>query len=122
REWSQAVRRTGSVGDNRVRLRIVLVFVNAHNDRDVFVRSRCGDDNFLRAAFQVKLSFFLRREDTRGFNDDLYAVLTPRQVARIALSEYFDFYAVNDQGAFLRFYRSVKLAMRRVVFKKVCQR
>ena len=65
--------------------RIVFVLVDAHHDRDVFVLRRRGDDDFLRAAFQVSFGLFLRGEDARRFDDDFNAVLGPRQRAGIAL-------------------------------------
>src|SRR5690606_7348622 len=89
---------------------------------DVLVGSRCGNDDFLRTCGQVSGSFVLLGENTGGLNNDVYAQVFPRQVGRIALGEYFDFLAVNDQCAFFVLNRGIQFAMGGVVLEQMSQR
>src|SRR5690606_9008611 len=73
----------------------------------------------LRAALKMRFCFFLYSKDSSGFYDDLCAMLRPRQVARIALSEYTNGLAVNNQRALSNFYCSVKSAMSSVIFQQM---
>ena len=75
---SQAVGGAGSVGDN-VLGTIVYFVVNAHNDGGIFVLGRSGNDDLLGASFNVATSLVGIGKDTGGFNNNVYAKLTPRK-------------------------------------------
>src|SRR5436305_14960105 len=51
--WSEAVRSAGGVGNNIVFGGIVLVFIHAQHNGDVFVFGGSGDDDLLDRAAQV---------------------------------------------------------------------
>ncbi len=74
-----------------------LVGVDAVDNRDVFVSGRRRDQNFFRAASQVSRGGFLVGENTGAFEDDIDAVIFPRNRGRIALLVDVDFFAIHNQ-------------------------
>ena len=99
-EGSQAVGGAGGVRDDVVHLGVVLVVVDAHDDGDVLVLGRAGNDDLLGAGIQVLLRQLAGLEDAGGLHDDVDPQLAPGQVHRIAIGEHGHVLAVNHQGVF----------------------
>src|SRR5699024_2241141 len=57
----------------------------AHDDGDVLVRRGRGDDDLLGAAFEVAAGLLRRGEDAGGLDDDVDAVIAPRDRGRALL-------------------------------------
>jgi hypothetical protein len=62
---SQAVGGAGRVGQDVVRFGIILVFVDAHDDGDIFIRSRSGNDDLFCTGFDMLLGVRLFGEEPR---------------------------------------------------------
>ena len=73
RQRSQAVGCAGSIRNHMVRAWIILLFVNAQHDRDVFVPGRRGNDHFLNPAAKVLLCVLGFGEAAGGFDHYLSA-------------------------------------------------
>ena len=58
---------------------VVGVVVDAHDDRDVGVGRRSGDEHLLRACVEMLLRAFAVREEARRLDDDVDAEVLPRQ-------------------------------------------
>ena len=69
RQRRKAVRRAGSVRDDVVRRRVVLLFVDAEDNRDVFVLCGSRDNDFFDRPAQVLSGIFGVRETPRRFDD-----------------------------------------------------
>ena len=84
--------------------RIVLLVIHPHDEGDVFVLTRCGDDYFLRAGCEVALCLGRIGEKAGALEHNIDAQLAPRHGGRPFLDrEALDFAAVNDeQVVFLR--------------------
>jgi hypothetical protein len=92
----QAVGGAGGVGDDRVLGRVVVAVVDAHDDGEVLVLRRGGDDDLLRAVVGVHLGLGGVGEQTRRLQDHVHTEVAPGQVARVALLEDLDRLAVHD--------------------------
>ena len=82
RERGEAVRGARGVGDDAVVRRVVGLFVHAHDERAVDVRSRSGDDDLLGATGDVLASICGLGEATGRLDDDVDAQVAPREVGR----------------------------------------
>ncbi len=82
-----------------MRGRIVQFVVDTHDDGDVFVRGRGGDDDLLGACIKVLLCACGLGEEAGGLDDDVNVELAPGEVGRIALGEHLDGFAANNQVA-----------------------
>ena len=60
---------------------VVVVVVHAHDDGEVLVLGRGGDDHLLRARLAVRLRLCLVAEEPGGLDDDVNAQLLPGQLA-----------------------------------------
>ena len=120
-ERSQAVGGARSVGNDVVFFRIILIFIYTHNDGDVFLFSRSRDNNFFSTSFDVSSSFRTFGETTGRFNNDFYTQFTPRQFSRVSLSQYFNFFAINNDVIAINSYFVGESAMYRVIFQKMRQ-
>ena len=114
---SQAVRGTGSVGDN-LHVLVVGVVVYTHNEHRRIGAGR-RDNNFLCAAVEVSRSLFGGGEHAGGLYDVLSAAGFPIDVFGIHAVEYDDLFAVYNQLAVLGGYFAVELAVYRVIFEHV---
>ena len=74
---------------------VVLVFVDAENQGDVFVGGRSGDDDLLHGRAEVSLGLGGIGEEAGGFDDDLRADGSPVQLGGVALGEDLDLLAVD---------------------------
>ena len=63
--------------------------------------------------------FLFRREQAGALHHDIDAQRAPRQCRRIALREHLDAVAVDDHRVALDLYLAGKLAVRRVITRKV---
>ena len=117
----QAVRGAGRVGDHAVLGGVVVLVIDAHDDRDVLVLRRSGDDDLLRAGRDVALGLLGVGEVARRLDDDVGADLGPGQVGRVALGEHGDRLAVDDDGAVARLHGGVEPTEDRVVLRQVRQ-
>ncbi len=104
-ERREAVRGAGGVGDDVVLGGVVLVFVHAHDDGDVFVLGGSGDDDFLEARRQVimALSFFGFGEEAGGFDDVVDAHRRPREFGWGLGGDDFDLVPVDDEDIIVGF-------------------
>ncbi len=94
--------------------------VDAENDCrvDIFA-ARCGDDDFLGAAFDVGAGFFLGGEETGAFQHDVNAQLAPWQFGRITLRQYLDAIAIDDDEVAVDCHGTWKLAVGSIVLGQV---
>ena len=99
---------------------VVLFFVNAEDDGDVFIGRRCGDDYFLYAVGEVAGCFFGVGEEAGRFDDDFDAGVVPGDFGRVAFGEHDDFLTVDDQGSVSDFDFAVVASVCGVVFEEVC--
>ena len=113
---SQAVSGAGSVGDNIVFVCFIFIFVNAHNNGNIFAFSRSGDDNFFSACFKMCFSFCAFGKAAGRFNNDFYVEFAPGQFSRVGLCQYFNFFAVNYKIFAFGSNIMVKSAMNGIIF------
>ena len=104
-ERREAVRGAGSIGDDVVDSRVVLVVVDADDDGDVFILGRSGDDDLLGAGVDVTLGLGGFGEETSGLDDDLDAEGLPRQFGRGAGGNHEDFLTVHDENVVFQLVR-----------------
>jgi hypothetical protein len=98
----EAVRRAAGIGNDVVLGRVVFVVVDAHDDGDVFLLGRRGDDDFLGSGVEVALGFVGGGEKAGALEDDVHAVLFPRQGGGAFLDgEAFDFLPVDHEHVVL---------------------
>ena len=112
-------------------LGIILVFVDAQHDGQVFAFRRGGNNDFLGAAFGDVIdrafdglaflvhAVFLDREQAGGLDDDIHAQVTPRDRGGIGLFEGLDLLAVNDESIISNFNFSIEATIVRVVLEQV---
>ena len=82
---SKAVGGAGRIRDDVIGLWVVLIVVHAHDDGDVLVLRRSGDDDLLSARIQMSFRLVRIGEQTGGFDHDVDTKLAPRKILRIAL-------------------------------------
>src|SRR6185503_11781677 len=109
------------VGDDVVLRRIVLVFVHAENESDVFVRSRSRDDNFFNGRAKVRLGDGCVGEAAGGLNDDLCAHICPGQLGRILFCVDLDLLSVDRNEVVSCNDFVLEIAENRVVLEQVSQ-
>ncbi len=78
-ERRETVRGTGCVGDDVMGCGIVLAVVHAHDDRDVLVLGRSGDDDLLGASVAMSLCLVRVGEEAGRLNDRVHTKLAPRE-------------------------------------------
>src|SRR5208282_1797417 len=115
----QTIRGAGRVRDDVVLGGIILLFVHAEHNREVFVLPGGGDDDFFHRAAQMFLCFVAVGELSGGFDNDLSSDGVPGQASGIFLSKNLYDFAVdrNTVGAGGDFVRQV--AEDRVVLEQV---
>ena len=92
----EAVRRAAGVADDVMGRRVVALFVDAEDDRDVLVLGRRADDHLLGAGIDVRPRLRGIGEDAGALEDDVDAEVAPRQGGRVALGEDLDLAPVDD--------------------------
>jgi hypothetical protein len=103
--------------------RIVLVLIDAHDNRYVFVFRRSGDDDLLDGVAQVALCLIGVSEAAGGFHYHLGAYRSPVQFGRVLLGEDTNFAAVDGDGiGFTRDLVPLEIADHRIVLQQVRQR
>jgi hypothetical protein len=100
RHRRETVRRTRGIRNHVMRGRVILLFVHAQNDRDVFVLRRRGDDHFLHGTAQMLARVFGLGEDAGRFNYDLSADRLPIDSSRISLRENAKLFVVDLDSVF----------------------
>ena len=115
-ERSQAVSGARSIGDDVMVCRIIFIFIYTHNDGDIFLFSRSRDNNFFSTSFNVSSSFRTIGETTSGFNYDFNTEFAPRQFSRIGLSQYLNFFTINNDAVAINSYFVRESTMYRVIF------
>ena len=121
-ERGQAVRGARRVRDDLVLRRVVLVVVDAEDDRQVGALGRRGDHDLLRARRDVLGRVVALGEEAGRFEDDVDAEVLPGQLGRVAHREHLELVAVDRDGVFSRFDLRVQVAEHRVVLEQVRQR
>ena len=91
----EAVGGAAGVGDDVVLGCVVLVFVDAEDEGDVFVGGGSGDDDFLYGRAEVSLGLGGIGEVAGGLDDDLRAYISPGQLCGVALGPDLDLFAVD---------------------------
>ena len=76
----QTIRGAGSVRNDGVRLGIVFVLVDAHDDRGAIAFGRSGNDNLFGAGSEMALGLLDVGEQTGGFDNEVHAHLLPGQL------------------------------------------
>ena len=115
----QAVRRAGRVGNDMVNRRIIRRLIHAHDDRGRRILRRRGNDDLLRAVFQMDLAVLDAVELAGRFDDDVHAEFPPRQVAWVTIREDLDRLAVHHHEIAASFDFMVQLAVDRVIFEEM---
>jgi hypothetical protein len=82
-----AVGRAGGVRDDPVRLRVVVVVVDAEHDRHVGIGRRSGDDHLRGARFEMPRGALAVGEEPCRLDHDVDAQIAPGQVLGIAFGE-----------------------------------
>ncbi|MNJ40219.1 hypothetical protein D3C77_351090 [compost metagenome] len=95
--------------------------VNVVNNSFHVACSWSGDNNLLRAAFQVKLSFFFRCEEACALKNDINAKLAPRKLFRVAVSHNLNFFAVDFEEAVMNFNITLESALSCIIFQQMSQ-
>jgi len=107
---------------------IELIVIDSHDDSDVFVLTRSGDDDFLGTCAEVALGFFTLGEESGRLDNDIDIEILPRERGRTFLHcEALDLVTIDHQRVvlgkhgrgFFAVYLSLKDALRGVVFDKV---
>ncbi len=100
---------------------VVILMVDAHDDRNVFtVGWRRNDDLFCSCA-EVILRLVSVSEESSGLDHNVNIKLSPRQVGRVALGIDGDGFAIDDDGAFSSLHGDWQTAADRVIFEQVSQ-
>ena len=122
RERRDAVGRARRVRDDVVRVRVVLVVVDAEHDRDVRVRGRGGDDDLLRACIEMLLRTVAVGEEAGRLEHDVDAQVAPGQRAGIPLGEHAHLLAGGAERPVGELDLALERAERRVVLQEVGHR
>jgi hypothetical protein len=75
----EAVRGAACVGNDVMLASVILLMIHAHDDGDVLIFARSGDDDLLRTCVDVTLRLAALGEQTGGFDDNIDAEFLPRQ-------------------------------------------
>ena len=118
-ERRKAVGGAGSVGNDVVLSRVVLVVVDAHNDGDVLVLGGSRDKDLLGAGFDVLLGLVGIGEEARGLDNQVYADFAPRDVQRVAVAEHANLMAIDNDEIALDLDLVVNTAMDGIVLQKM---
>ncbi len=117
----QAVGRARGVGDDAV-LRSKLVVVDADDDRGVdLVLGRHGQDHALGSGVEVLFQRRSLAKHARGFDHELYAEVTPRDLRGVAVFGHDDLLVVDVHRVAVDADRSFEAAHHRVVLQQVGQ-
>lgn len=116
----QTVRGTRGIGKDVILVLVVLIAVDAHDDRLVRILGRCADDDLLGAALQVNGGILSTLEDTGALHDDVYAELFPGIGLGIAQFEELDRLAIDDDRIVGMSHTAIECAMNTVILEKVC--
>src|SRR5690606_3728070 len=117
----EAVGRAGSVRDDVVLVGVVLVFVDAQDERDVLALGRRRDDHLLGARLDVLAGALGVAEDAGRLDDDLHAQVAPWQLLGVALLEGLEATAVDRDRIAVGLNVGVVNAVGRVVLQQVRQ-
>ena len=101
---------------------IVLVVVDAEDDRDIRAFGRRRDDDLLRAGSQMLRRGVPVREQPGRLEHDVDAKVLPRQLRRILDREHLELFAVDADSLAARLDVGVQVAEYRVVLEQVCER
>ena len=127
----KAVRGAGSVRNDMVLGGIVLVFVDAQHDSQVFAFSGSGNDDLLGAARGDVIdctldglallvdAVFLDGEQTSQLDDDVNAQIFPHDGGRVGFLEDFDFLPIDQKIIVGNFHSAIETAIGRIVFEQV---
>ena len=126
---SQAVGRAGGVGNNKVFGRIIVGVIDTHDDGDVFVLRRSGDDDAFGTGGDVASGLGGISEQTGGFDHDFHAQFFPGKTAGILGADDLDLFAIDDEdiGSFLvrgglgAVHGTIETTLCRIVFEKISQ-
>ncbi len=115
----EAVGGAARVRDDVVLRRVVLVFVDAENEGDVFVGGGSGDDDLFYGRAQVSLGLGGIGKVAGGLDDDLRAYVGPGQLGGIALGPDLDLFAVDGDEVVAGGDFVLQIAKNRVVLEQV---
>jgi hypothetical protein len=76
--------------------RVIALFVDAEDDRDVLALGRGADDDLLGAGIDMRLRLGGVGEDPGALEDDVDPEVSPRQGGRVAFGKDLDLAAIND--------------------------
>src|SRR3990172_5785407 len=119
---SEAVRGAGSVREDVVLRRVVLVVVDTHDEGDVLARGGSGDDDFLGAGGEVLRGVVSLGEQARGLDDDIDPEGLPRKIRRVLLFQDLEALLAGDDGVSLGAYVLLEVPQDRVVLEKMRRR
>ena len=118
----KTVRRARRVRNDLVLARIVLVVVDAEDDRDVRTLRGSGDDDLLGAGRQVLGGILPLGEEAGRLEHDVDAEVLPRELRRIAHREHLELVAVDRNRVALGFHLRVQVAEHGVVLQQMGER
>ena len=119
---SQAVRGARGAADDLMLGRVEAVAVDADDERavDVALAGR-ADDHALRTRVEMRLSRFLRAEQTGALEDDLRSELAPLELRGVTFRRHGDALVADPDRAVVRFDRVAEVPMDRVPLEQVSQ-
>jgi len=118
----QAVGGARRVGDHVMILRVVLVGVDTHDERDVLALAGRGDDDLACAAIDVLVRVCCAGEATRSFEYYVDTELAPREEGGIALGEDLHVVTVHVKHSIAVRHIALEGAMDGVVLQEVRER
>jgi hypothetical protein len=121
RHRPEAVGRARRVRDDLVLRRVVLALVHAHEQRDVRLLGRRGDDDLLRPRRDVLRRGVAIGEEAGGFEHHLDAEVLPRQLRGILEREHLELVPVDGDAVAGGFHLGLQVAKHRVVLEQVSE-
>jgi hypothetical protein len=118
----EAVRGAAGIRDDVMLRGVVLVVVDPHHDRDVFLLGRGRDHDLPGTPLEVLRRLIAIGEAAGGFEYQIDPQIFPRELGGILLCQDFDGIAVHHNGVSLRRDIAFVPAMDRVVLEKMGQR
>ena len=116
---SQTVRGTGSIGNNVVFGRIILIFVDAQHDGDVFPFGRRANDDFLGPGLDVLAGSGSGAENAGRLKYDVYTEVAPRQCLWVTFGEDQQSVPVDHQVVPVYFYRAGEATVVAIVLQQM---
>ncbi len=117
----QAVGGAGCVGNDVVFGRIVILFIHAQHDGNVFILGRRRDNHFLHRTTKVLFGIFGGPEKPGAFHHHLHTQRRPVDLGRVLDLENFNLLPANRDGVFAAGDVDAEVPHHRVILQQVSQ-